>query len=167
MAVTIFALHLVMAGSVHAEENSPAAAEQSGPATDESKQDESKPDEAKPGAEPGEPADEDEPGTKSLEVTGIQCETIALGKTIKDMPPDTRVEAMAFGEPNPVSFELPEQSRRALTECALRASGLMVRVDKTRNIISLLPSGTRSPELPNPKIKVVLKLADGASKPEK
>ncbi len=116
-------------------------------------------------SEPAE-AEPEEPGTRRLEVTGIQCEALALGKTIKDLPADAQVETITFTEPPPITFHLPEQRRESLTECSLRASGLTVRVDKSRNVITLLPSGTGSPELPNPKVKVVVKLSEEAAKPQ-
>ena len=131
-----------------------------------------RPDAARPGlgtAEPTGDADAtepEEPGTRRLEVTGIQCEALALGKSLKDLPSDAHVEAITFTEPPPVTFHLPEQRRESLTECSLRASGLTVRVDKSRNVITLLPIGTGSPELPNPKVKVMVKLSEEPQKPE-
>jgi hypothetical protein len=110
-----------------------------------------------------EPAD---PTTRKLEVTGPQCEALSLGKTIKDLPGDSQVDAISFTDPPPVTFRLPDQRREALTECSLRASGLTVRVDPKRKAIILLPSGTGSPELPNPKIRVSLKLGAEAAKPD-
>lgn len=107
---------------------------------------------------------EDEPGFKHVEVTGFQCEAISLGKSIKDLPPDSRVDEITFTEPPPITYHLPEQRRESLTECSLRASGLTVRVDKTRNVITLLPTGTASPEQPNPKVKLMLKLSEEPSK---
>jgi hypothetical protein len=111
-------------------------------------------------------AEPEEPGTKRLEVTGIQCEALSLGKTIKDLPSDAHIEAITFTEPPPITFHLPEQRRESLTECNLRASGLTVRIDKSRNVITLLPSGTGSPELPNPKVKVTVKLSEESPKPQ-
>jgi hypothetical protein len=118
---------------------------------------------AEPSGEP-DAAEPEEPGTRRVEVTGIQCEALALGKVIKELPPDAHVEVMTFIEPPPVTFHLPEQRRESLTECSLRASGLTVRVDKARNVITLLPSGTGSPELPNPKVKVMLKFSEEPQK---
>ena len=106
------------------------------------------------------------PGTRNLDLTASQCEAMALGKPLKDLPPDARVEAVTFTEPPPITLRLPTQSREALAECSLRASGLTVRVDRSRNVITLLPSGTRSPELPNPTIKVTLKLGEEPAKPD-
>jgi hypothetical protein len=107
-----------------------------------------------------------DPTTRKLEVTGPQCEALSLGKTIKDLPGDAQVDAISFTDPPPVTFRLPDQRREALTECSLRASGLAVRVDPKRKAIILLPSGTGSPELPNPKIRVSLKLGAEATKPD-
>jgi hypothetical protein len=118
-----------------------------------------KPDEAAP-------ADAEPPGTRSLDLSPGQCEALALGKSLKELPPDSHVETVTFTEPPPTTLRLPAQSREALTECSLRASGLTVRVDKSRNIITLLPTGTRSPDLPNPTIKVTLKFSEAAAKPE-
>jgi hypothetical protein len=106
------------------------------------------------------------PGTRNLDLTAAQCEAMALGKPVKDLPPDARIEAVTFTEPPPITLRLPTQRREALAECSLRASGLTARFDRARNRITLLPYGTRSPELPNPTIKVTLKLGDDAQKPE-
>jgi hypothetical protein len=37
-----------------------------------------------------------------------------------------------------------------------------VRIDKSRNVITLLPTGTASPENPNAKVKVLVKLVEEA-----
>ncbi|MBV8169046.1 MAG: hypothetical protein JO021_19790 [Alphaproteobacteria bacterium] len=111
------------------------------------------------------PAADADPSTRKLEVTGSQCEALSLGKTIKDLPNDAQVDTISFTDPPPVTFRLPDQRREALTECSLRASGLTVRVDPGRKAILLLPSGTGSPEFPNPKVRVSLKL--GAAEPAK
>jgi hypothetical protein len=118
---------------------------------------------ARSGLEAAEP---EAPGTRRLEVTGFQCEALALGKSVKDLPSDARVEAITFTDPPPITYRLPEQRRESLTECSLRASGLTVRVDKSRHVITLLPTGTGSPELPNPTVKVVVKLSEEPQKPE-
>ena len=118
----------------------------------------------KPGDEP--PAEAEPPGTRSLDLSPSQCEQLALGKSLKELPPEAHVETVTFTEPPPTTLQLPAQSREALTECSLRASGLTVRVDKSRNVITLLPTGTRSPDLPNPTIKVTLKFSEAAAKPE-
>jgi len=112
------------------------------------------------------PAEAEPPGTRSLDLTLSQCEALALGRPPRELPPEARVETVTFTEPPPVTLQLPAQSREAQTECSLRASGLTVRVDKSRNVITLLPTGTRSPELPNPFIKVRLKFGEAADKPE-
>ena len=160
MAVAIIALHLVTGGMARAvavaQLPTDAAAD-------------------KPEAEPQptagetadtEPAEPEQPGVRNLEVTGYQCEALALGKLIKELPDNAQVESMSFLDPPPITFRLPEQRRESLTECTLRASGLTVRVDKSRNVITLLPSGTGSPELPNPKVKLMLKLSEEPAKPE-
>ncbi|MBI3513625.1 MAG: hypothetical protein HY060_06125 [Proteobacteria bacterium] len=158
MAVAIIALHLVTGGMAR------AVAVAQLPANEDA----DKSDESKAGAPAdGQPAEPEEPGVRSLEVTGFQCEALAMGKSIKELPPDTQIESMSFVDPPPVTFRLPEQRRESLTECTLRASGLTVRVDKSRNVITLLPSGTGSPELPNPKVKLMLKLSEEPAKPEK
>jgi hypothetical protein len=118
-----------------------------------------KPDEAAP-------AETEPPGIRSLDLSPSQCESLALGKPPKELPSEAHVETVTFTEPPPITFQLPAQSREALTECSLRASGLTVRVDKTRKVITLLPTGTRSPELPNPVIKVTLKFSEEAATPE-
>ena len=117
-------------------------------------------------ADDKEPAADADPSTRKLEVTGSQCEALSLGKTIKDLPSDAQVGAISFTDPPPVTFRLPDQRREALTECSLRASGLTVRVDPGRKAILLMPSGTGSPEFPNPKIRVSLKLGAEAPKPD-
>ena len=109
----------------------------------------------------GKTGEAEPPGTRSLDLTPIQCESLALGRPLKDLPPDARIETITFTEPPPVTLKLPTQSREALTECSLRASGLTVRYDRARKVITLLPTGTRSPELPNPSIKVTLKFTEG------
>lgn len=129
------------------------------PGDDKDKSDDDKADDKKPAADA-------DPGTRKLEVTGSQCEALSLGKTIKDLPNDAQVDAISFTDPPPVTFRLPDQRREALTECSLRASGLTVRVDPGRKAILLLPSGTGSPEFPNPKIRVSLKLGAEAAKPD-
>ena len=112
------------------------------------------------------PADAEPPGTRSLDLSPSQCEALALGKSLKALPAEAHVETVTFTDPPPITLQLPAQSREALTECSLRASGLTVRVDKSRNVITLLPSGTRSPDLPNPTVKVTLKFSEDAAKPE-
>jgi len=118
-----------------------------------------KPDEAAP-------TETEPPGIRSLDLSPSQCESLALGKPLKELPSEAHVDTVTFTEPPPITFQLPAQSREALTECSLRASGLTVRVDKTRKLITLLPTGTRSPELPNPVIKVTLKFSEEAASPE-
>jgi hypothetical protein len=116
--------------------------------------------------EPAEKEPAEAPGTRNLDLTASQCEAMALGKPVQDLPPDARVEAVTFTEPPPITLKLPTQRREALAQCSLRASGLTARFDRSRNVITLLPSGTRSPELPNPTIKVTLKLGEDTAKPE-
>jgi hypothetical protein len=118
-----------------------------------------------PGADAA-PAESKDAGSRNLEVTGSQCEALSLGKAIKDLPGDAQVDAISFTDPPPVTYRLPDQRREAQTECSLRASGLAVRIDPKRKAIILLPSGTGSPELPNPKIRVSLKLGAEAAKPD-
>jgi hypothetical protein len=171
MALPIIALHLVIIGAARAEgsPSSPAnwaewAQAPASPAKDDG---DNKPGDTKPGDnKPDEKSEkaEDAPGTRSLDLTPFQCEALALGKPVKDVPEDAQIETVTFTDPPPVTLSLPTQSREAVTECNLRASGLTVRVDKRRNVITLLPSGTRSPELPNPSIKVTLKFAEGTPK---
>ena len=147
LAATCLVVHLVTAGVARAD-----AVAQLPPGETKSVD--------RPAGEHGAPADSDEPGIRRLEVTGFQCEAISLGKTIKELPEDARVETITFTEPPPITFRLPEQRRESLTECSLRASGLTVRIDKSRNVITLLPTGTGSPDTPNAKVKVVVKLAE-------
>jgi hypothetical protein len=171
--VPFIALHLVVVGAARAE-GSPASPAQWAQAREPAGADGAKADADKPNgkadAKPDDKADDnaaaEAPGTRNLDLTPFQCEAVALGKPVKDLPADAQVEAVTFTDPPPVTLQLPTQSREAVSECNLRASGLTVRVDKTRKVITLLPSGTRSPELPNPMIKVTLKLSEGASKPE-
>jgi hypothetical protein len=111
-------------------------------------------------------AEPEDPTKRDLEVTGFQCEALSLGKTLKDLPADAQVDAISFTDPPPVTFRLPDQRREALTECSLRASGLSVRVDPARKAIILLPRDTGSPQLPNPKIRISLKLAGESAKPD-
>lgn len=159
LAAACLALHLVTAGVARAEAIAQLPAEQAKPAGRSG---------GDPGGDPGAPAgaaestEPGESGTHRLEVTGIQCEALSLGKSIKELPEDAHVETITFTEPPPVTFRLPEQRRESLTECSLRASGLTVRIDKSRNVITLLPTGTASPENPNAKVKVLVKLVEEA-----
>ena len=166
----LIALHLVVVGAARAEgsPSHPAQWAQAREPAAPAKADDAKADDDKPDDKPDDKSDDkaDDNGARSLDLTPFQCEALALGKSIKDLPPDAQVEAITFTDPPPLTLQLPTQRREAITECNLRASGLTVRVDKTRNVITLLPSGTRSPELPNPMIKVTLKLAEGAPKPD-
>jgi hypothetical protein len=174
MAVAIIALHLVTGGMARAVAVAPqlaaenAAKDKADDKDHDKADDKDKADEAKPG-EPAdaEAGDAESPGFRRVEVTGYQCEALAMGRSIKDLPPDTKVEAISFTDPPPITYRLPEQRRESLTECTLRASGLSVRVDKSRNVITLLPSGTGSPEMPNPKVKLRLKLSEEPATPEK
>lgn len=150
LAAACLALHLVTSGVARAEAIAQLPADESKPS--------GRPSLAAP-ASPG-ATEPEEPGTRSLEVTSIQCEAISLGKSIKELPEDSRVEAITFTEPPPVTYRLPEQRRESLTECSLRASGLTVRVDKSRNVITLLPTGTQSPDNPSAKVKVMVKLVE-------
>src|SRR5580658_9667044 len=68
------------------------------------------------------PADAEPPGTRSLDLSPSQCEAVALGKALKELPPEAHVETVTFTEPPPITLRLPAQSREALTECSLRAS---------------------------------------------
>jgi hypothetical protein len=177
LASLVVAVHLVAAGA-NAAQASPAgwrqlaqsaddragAADKSGKADAVGDNDKDKPDDKDKADEADE--NKEAPGTRNLDLTASQCEAVALGKPLKDLPPDARVEAVTFTEPPPITLRLPTQSREALAECSLRASGLTVRVDRSRNVITLLPSGTRSPELPNPTIKVTLKLGEEPAKPD-
>jgi hypothetical protein len=163
-AFTVLALMIVVVGRADSSPSSLLQRAQA-PGPDEAHEparppsDGDKPDDAAP-------AEAESPGTRSLDLTPSQCEAVALGKPIKDLPLETRVEAVTFTEPPPVTLQLPAQSREVRTECSLRASGLTARIDKSRNVITLLPTGARSPEFPNPTIKVTLKLNEEAAKPE-
>lgn len=106
-------------------------------------------------------------GAHALEVTGYQCELLSLGRAIRDLPADAQVDAISFTDPPPLTFRLPDQRREALTECSLRASGLAVRVDPNRKAIILLPRDAGSTQLPNPKIRISLKLAGEPPKSER
>jgi hypothetical protein len=104
-------------------------------------------------------AEPEDPTKRDLQVTGFQCEALSLGRLIKELPAESQVDAISFTDPPPVTYRLPDQRREALTECSLRASGLAVRVDPARKAIILVPRDTSSPQLPNPKIRISLKLA--------
>jgi len=169
IAAAIIVLQVTVAGTGRAA-GSPSSLPQRAQAPDSRVTDD--PADTAPDVEKGEkpdesaPAEAEPPGTRSLDLSPSQCEALALGRSLKELPPEAHVETVTFTEPPPTTLRLPAQSREALTECSLRASGLTVRVDKSRNVITLLPTGTRSPDLPNPTIKVTLKFTEAAAKPE-